>query len=138
MNAKLGLAALVFGAAVATATAGTYEISNDPGGNIGQHDTKYAAIAARGDSIRIVGKCTSACTLVIHNFQRDKICVSPSGYLGFHIGNDGKGGPSHQATNTMMNSYPADIVAWIDAKGGLNKPYIFMRAPEIYKYFRQC
>jgi hypothetical protein len=38
----------------------------------------------------------------------------------------------------LLRAYQPDIRAWIDAHGGLTPHFIWMRAPEIYRFFRRC
>jgi hypothetical protein len=43
-----------------------------------------------------------------------------------------------QATATLWNGYPADIKAWINQRGGLKREFVWMRAPDVYRFFRRC
>jgi hypothetical protein len=38
----------------------------------------------------------------------------------------------------LRNAYQSDIQAWINQHGGLRKDFIWMGAPDIYRYFRKC
>jgi hypothetical protein len=88
--------------------------------------------------------CQSACTLVMSNVPRERICFSATGYLNFHWASvaDGKIA-SREYTQWMIESYPADIRAWIEAKGGINKMPVWwmwkLTAPELWKMgYRKC
>ena len=39
---------------------------------------------------------------------------------------------------TIVNAYQADIRAWINARGGLTRELIWMRAPDTYQVVRKC
>ena len=41
-------------------------------------------------------------------------------------------------TALLWNGYPGDIKAWINAHGGLKKEFVWMRAPDVYRYFKRC
>jgi hypothetical protein len=38
----------------------------------------------------------------------------------------------------LWSAYQADIRSWIDAHGGLKKDFIWMAAPDVYRYFKRC
>src|SRR5437764_14645683 len=59
-------------------------IANDRGGQIGSYVMKYQRLASAGESVIIDGLCASACTIVLSELSRDKICVTPRATLGFH------------------------------------------------------
>jgi hypothetical protein len=122
------LAALPMGAALAE----TIDVSDDHGGSVAQYDSEWAANAARGVDVRIVGPCQSACTVLLGHISRKKICVTPDASFGFHLAHL----PS--ATETLWGAYQGDIRAWIKAHGGLTQDFIWMRAPDTYRYFRKC
>ncbi len=91
-----------------------------------------AGFAARGVDVRIVGPCQSACTVLLGHIPRSWICVTPEASFGFHLAHL----PS--ATATLWNAYAPDIRAWIKAHGGLTADFIWMRAPDTYRFFKQC
>jgi hypothetical protein len=110
----------------------TIEVSDNHGGSVVAYDSRWAGLAARGVDVKIVGPCQSACTVLLGHIPRSKICVTPSASFGFHLANL----PS--ATATLRGAYQSDITAWIDAHGGLKKDFIWMRAPDIYRFFKKC
>jgi hypothetical protein len=114
------------------AIAETLEISDNRGGSIADYQTYWEAIAGRGVNVKIIGPCVSACTLIFKYIPRDKICVTPAARFGFHLGT------TPLATGSLYEAYSADIRAWIDAHGGLTHNFIYMRAPDTYRYFRAC
>ena len=42
------------------------------------------------------------------------------------------------ATETLRRAYASDITGWINRNGGLTNTFIWLRAPEIYRYFKKC
>jgi hypothetical protein len=114
------------------ATAQTINVSNDPGGFMGQYDTRWRNWASKGASVRISGMCASACTILFHHIPRDKICVTPGARIGFHTASQFSG------TEQLLDYYPADIRAYIFSRGGLSSAMMWMTAPETYKFFRKC
>jgi hypothetical protein len=38
----------------------------------------------------------------------------------------------------MWSGYGGDIRGWINARGGLTREFIWMRAPDIYRFFKKC
>lgn len=114
------------------AHAETINVSDDHGGSVAAYDARWAAIAARGANVRIVGPCQSACTVLLGHIPRRRICVTPNASFGFHLAHL----PS--ATATLWNAYQPDIRAWIKAHGGLTHDFIWMRAPDIFRHFRKC
>jgi hypothetical protein len=60
------------------------DISDDHGGLVASYQSQWQGLAAREVSVRIVGPCVSACTILVGYIPRERICVMPSAYLGFH------------------------------------------------------
>ncbi len=114
------------------ARAETIDVSDNHGGRVAEYDAAWAAHAREGASVRIVGPCQSACTVLLRHIPRSRICVTPQASFGFH--------QAHlaQATATLWSGYPADIKAWINQHGGLQKDFIWMRAPDVYRFFKRC
>jgi hypothetical protein len=110
----------------------TIDVYGDRGGNVAQYDARWAGLAARSVNVRIVGLCQSACTILFGHIPRSWICVTPDARLGFHLA------LRPERTQMLWNAYRPDIRAWINAHGGLRKNFIWMTAPEIFRYFRRC
>lgn len=120
-------------------------ISSEPGGSLDAHQMRFKAWAALGAEVEIRGMCQSACTLVMSYVPRERICFSKSGYLNFHLASyDGHNVvPSLEHTRWMIENYPADIRAWIEAKGGAAKmpqwTFWRLRADDLWKMgYRKC
>ena len=123
-------------AAVAAATVPvrgeTIAVSDDHGGSVARYDALWAARAARGVDVKIVGRCQSACTVLLAHIPYDRICVTPQARFGFH--------PAHlaSATATLWAGYSAGIREWIDLRGGLTPDFKWMGAPDTYRFFHKC
>jgi hypothetical protein len=117
---------------VAPLAAETIDVSDSRGGSVAENDGRWAGLAARGLSVRIVGPCQSACTVLLRHIPRSRICVTPQASFGFHL--------SRQSDETakLWNGYQDDIRAWINQHGGLQQEFIRLGAPEIFRFFRRC
>jgi len=114
------------------AAAETIEVSDNHGGSVAEYDARWTVLAAHGVDVKIVGPCQSACTVLLGHIPRAKICVTPNASFGFHLAHL----PS--ATATRWNAYQPDIQAWITAHGGLKPDFMWMRAPDIFQFFKAC
>jgi len=127
---------LVFGLtllfAVLPARAETIDVSDAHGGSVAAYDARWAGLAARGVSVRIVGPCQSACTVLLGHIPPSRICVTPAARFGFHLAH------LATATATLWNAYSPGIKAWINAHGGLTHNFIWMGAPDTYRFFKKC
>lgn len=132
MKSTAVLFAAVLVLAALPARAETIDVSDNHGGSVAQYDARWAGYAARGVSVRIVGPCQSACTVLLGHIPRSRICVTPEASFGFHLAH------LPQATATLWHAYPAGIKAWINQHGGLTHDFIWMRAPDVFKFFRKC
>lgn len=110
----------------------TIEVYDNHGGSVAAYNARWAGLAQRGVSVRIVGPCQSACTVLLGHIPRSRICVTAEASFGFHLAH------LPQATATLWSAYPAGVKGWINAHGGLTHDFIWMRAPDTYKYFHKC
>ncbi|MDG4908340.1 hypothetical protein P9228_18090 [Mesorhizobium sp. WSM4898] len=101
----------------------TINVSDDHGGSVAAYSQRWKGLAARGVNVRIVGKCQSACTVLLGYIPRSRICVTPAASFGFHL--------AHRTdmTAVLWNAYAADIRGWINAHGGLASQLKWMNAP---------
>jgi hypothetical protein len=132
MKARLVLLALIAVLLPSLAGAETIDVSDSHGGSVAKYNARWSGLAARGVSVRIVGPCQSACTVLLGHIPRSRICVTPQASFGFHLAN------LQSATATLWNGYAADIRGWINQHGGLTKNFIWMRAPDTYRFFKKC
>jgi hypothetical protein len=114
------------------APAETIDVSDSHGGRVSDYDARWSGQAASGVNVRIVGPCQSACTVLLGHIPRGRICVTPDASFGFHLAH------RQYATATLWNAYPGDIRQWINRHGGLTTDFIWMRAPDTYRYFKKC
>jgi len=124
------IATLSFAASMARAE--TIDVFDNHGGRVAEYNARWAGLAARGVSVRIVGPCQSACTVLLGHIPRNKICVTPAASFGFHLAK------LPAATATLRAAYQGDIMGWINQHGGLTDQFIWMRAPDTYRYFKKC
>lgn len=116
----------------AAACAETIDVSDNHGGSVAAYSSRWAELARQGVNVRIVGPCQSACTVLLGHISRGRICVTPEARFGFHLAH------RTDATATLRSAYAADITSWINAHGGLTQDFIWMRAPDTYRYFKKC
>jgi hypothetical protein len=110
----------------------TINVSDNHGGSVAAYDARWAGLAAQGVNVRIVGPCQSACTVLLGHIPHDRICVTPQASFGFHLAH------LQSATATLWNAYSPEIQAWINQHGGLHADFIWMRAPDTYRFFKRC
>lgn len=130
LSGLLGL--LVIAACCTAARAETIDVSDNHGGSVAAYNARWTELARQGVNVRIVGPCQSACTVLLGRIPRSRICVTPEASFGFHLAR------RDDATTTLRRAYAADITSWINAHGGLTQDFIWMRAPDTYRYFKKC
>ena len=123
---------LAAGVLTTNTRAATIGVSDNHGGSVAAYDEHWAGLAQQAVNVRIVGPCQSACTVLLGHIPRNRLCVTPQASFGFHLAN------LQSATATLWNSYAPDIRNWIDQHGGLTKQFIWMRSPDIFRFFRRC
>ncbi|MBU6458136.1 MAG: hypothetical protein KGQ48_11450 [Bradyrhizobium sp.] len=123
---------VVLSLAAPVAAAETIDVSDDHGGSVAAYNQRWQQYAARGVSVRIVGPCQSACTVLLGHIPRSRICVTPEARFGFHMAH------RPDMTALLWRSYASDIKAWINARGGLTPDFKWMSAPDTYRYFHRC
>ncbi len=127
-----GLILFVASLAASVAAAETINVSDNHGGSVAAYSQRWKGLAARGVNVRIVGKCQSACTVLLGYIPRSKICVTPAASFGFHMAR------RPDMTAVLWRGYASDIKGWINAHGGLTPDLKWMAAPDTYRYFRKC
>ena len=117
-------------------------ITNDRGGHIGSYVIKYQRLASAGESVIIDGLCASACTILLSELPRDKICVTSRAMLGFHaawnFGPNGRTFPDPEATLMLYSTYPRPVRRWIARRGGLRSHIIFLSGKPLQAMYRPC
>jgi hypothetical protein len=126
------LLALMLSFAALPARAETIDVYDNHGGRVTEYNARWAGLAQRGVNVRIVGPCQSVCTVLLGHIPNDRICVTPAAPFGFHLAK------LPQATATLWNAYSPCIKEWTNARRGLKSEFIWMRAPDTYRYFKKC
>jgi hypothetical protein len=117
---------------IVPARAETIDVSDDHGGSVAEYNARWAELAARGVDVRVIGPCQSACTVLLAHIPLNRICVTEQAAFGFHLAKRA------DATATLWAGYNGGIRSWINARGGLTADLKWMRAPDIYRFFRRC
>jgi hypothetical protein len=125
LSAMLGLAAALVQAEVV-------DVVDNHNGNVAAYDVRWAARGRQGVNVRIVGPCRSACTELLGHIGRDRICVTPQASFGFP--------DVHpiQATEALWKAYPDDIKMWIYEHSTIAVDLVWLRAPDVYRFFHKC
>lgn len=141
MKARAALAAMFLMTGIAAASA-TVRISDDPGGRIGDYLTKFRALRLSGERVQIDGTCASACTMLLGEIPRSRICVTPRAVLEFHSAWDPtpSGGEAvNDAGNQILwSTYPSQVRRWISHHGGLRSQIIELRGPALAAMYPLC
>ena len=132
------LAALVC-AAPATAEV---RILASPGGEVGPFLDLFARVRASGERVVIDGPCLSACTLVLSMVPGERICVTRRAVLGFHaarsIDQRGRMYAEPEASQAVLEAYPAPVRGWISRRGGLSSRLLLLRGRELAAIYPSC
>jgi len=90
----------------------------------------------------IDGLCASACTILLSELPRDKICVTSRAMLGFHaawnFGPNGRTFTDPEATLMLYSTYPTPVRRWIARRGGLRSHIIFLSGKPLQAMYRPC
>jgi hypothetical protein len=117
-------------------------IANDRGGLIERYLDTYQVLSASGQIVMIDGLCASACTIVLAEVPRDRICVTSKANLAFHaawgFGAHGRAIIDLEATRMLFGIYPVEVRRWIAGHGGLTSQAIFLRGKQLHAMYRSC
>jgi hypothetical protein len=96
----------------------------------GERSADLVELSRPGVKVRIVGPCQAECTYVLSQVPRSQICVTEGATLGLSLVRTagGEGRPL----------YPYDIRAWMHRRSGQGHAVAWMKAPEIFRFFRRC
>jgi hypothetical protein len=132
ISSSILIAATLLALNASPAQTETIDIFDDHGGSASNYAARWAQYRRDGIHVRVAGPCESECTMVVGNLRREHICVTPEGRFGFRLTD------LPRVTATLWKSYPTDIKIWLSQHGGLTHQFIWLRAPEVYRFFRQC
>ena len=142
MNAKaIFLAAMLCGLMLPPAQA-EVRILASLGGQVGPFLDMFEEVRASGERVVIDGPCLSACTLVLSMVPANRICVTRKAILGFHaarsIDRRGQMYSEREATELVLEAYPAAVRGWIRRRGGLTSHLLLLRGRELAAIYPSC
>jgi hypothetical protein len=145
--ARMAILRAVFLAAVAGALVlpqahADVRILSSPGGQVGPFLDLFERVRDSGERVVIDGPCLSACTLVLSLVPNDRICVTRRAVLGFHaaqsIDRRGRMYPEPEASDFVLQAYPAAVRGWIRHRGGLTSRLLLLRGRELAAIYPTC
>jgi hypothetical protein len=117
-------------------------ILGSPGGQVGPFLDMFDRIRDSGESVVIDGPCISACTLVLSVVPNDRICVTRRAVLGFHAARSmdrrGRLYAEPEASELVLQAYPAAVRNWIRRRGGLSSRLLLLRGRELAAIYPAC
>jgi hypothetical protein len=138
---KIILAALALCAAMTPARADV-RILASPGGEVGPFLELFEKVRQSGERVVIDGPCYSACTLVLSAVPNDRICVTRRAVLGFHaarsVDRRGRIYREPEASQAVLEAYPAPVRSWISRRGGLTSRLLLLRGRELAAIYPRC
>jgi hypothetical protein len=142
VNAKtVFLAAMLCGLMSLPAQA-EVRILASPGGQVGPFLDMFEEVRASGERVVIDGPCLSACTLVLSMVPSNRICVTHRAILGFHgarsIDRRGRTYAEPEASELVLETYPAAVRNWIRRRGGLTSRLLLLRGRELTAFYPSC
>jgi hypothetical protein len=113
-----------------------------PGGQVGPFLDLFEQVRASGERVVIDGPCLSACTLVLSVVPAGRICVTRRAVLGFHaarsIDRRGRMYAEPEASEVVLEAYPAAVRGWIRHRGGLTSHLLLLRGRELAAIYPSC
>src|SRR6516162_11409578 len=110
-------------------------ILSSPGGQVGPFLDLFEEVRASGERVVIDGPCLSACTLVLSMVPSNRICVTRRAVFGFHaarsIDRRGRTYAEPEASEIVLQTYPAGVRNWIRSRGGLTSRLLLLRGREL-------
>jgi hypothetical protein len=117
-------------------------IRASPGGQVGPFLDLFERVRDSGERVVIDGPCLSACTLVLSLVPNDRICVTRRAVLGFHaarsIDRRGRLYAEPEASELVLQAYPASVQGWIRRRGGLTSRLLLLRGRELTAFYPTC
>jgi hypothetical protein len=113
-----------------------------PGGEVGPFLQLFERVNASGERVVIDGPCLSACTLVLSIVPDERICVTRRAVLGFHAARSverrGRIYAEPEASEAVLEAYPAPVRGWISRHGGLTSRLLLLRGRELAAIYPRC
>jgi hypothetical protein len=117
-------------------------ILSSPGGQVGPFLDMFEQVRASGERVVIDGPCLSACTLVLSMVPNSRICVTRRAVLGFRgarsMDRRGRLHAEPEASEEVLQTYPAPVQDWIQRRGGLTSRLLLLRGRELAAIYRSC
>jgi hypothetical protein len=134
--------ASLLGALVAPPARAEVRILASPGGQVGPFLDLFEQVRDSGERVVIDGPCLSACTLVLSLVPANRICVTRKAILGFHAARSfdrrGRVYREPEATELVLEAYPAAVRGWILRRGGLTSHLLLLRGRELAAIYPSC
>jgi hypothetical protein len=138
---SIGLA-IILCALAAPAARAEIRILASPGGQVGPFLDLFERVRDSGERVVIDGPCLSACTLVLSMVPNSRICVTRRAVLGFHaarsIDRRGRLYAEPEASELVLEAYPAPVRSWIRSRGGLTSRLLLLRGRELNGFYPAC
>jgi hypothetical protein len=138
---SIGLA-IILCALAAPAARAEIRILASPGGQVGPFLDLFERVRQSGERVVIDGPCLSACTLVLSMVPNNRICVTRRAVLGFHaarsIDRRGRLYAEPEASELVLEAYPAPVRNWIRRRGGLTSHLLLLRGRELNAIYPAC
>jgi hypothetical protein len=113
-----------------------------PGGEVGPFLELFERVNASGERVVIDGPCLSACTLVLSMVPDERICVTRRAVLGFHaarsVDRRGRIYAEPEASQAVLEAYPAPVRGWISRHGGLTSRLLLLRGRDLAAIYPRC
>jgi len=113
-----------------------------PGGQVGPFLDLFERLRDSGERVVIDGPCLSACTLVLSIVPQNRICVTRRASLGFHaarsVDRQGRMYAEPEASEVVLQAYPAPVRGWIHRRGGLSSRLLLLRGRELAAIYPSC
>jgi hypothetical protein len=139
---RIFAAAVLLCALVLTPVRAEIRILASPGGQVGPFLDMFEQVRASGERVVIDGPCLSACTLVLSVVPNDRICVTRRAVLGFHAARSmdrrGRLYAEPEASEQVLEAYPAAVRGWIRSRGGLTSRLLLLRGRELAAIYPRC
>ena len=134
--------ASLLGALAAMPAQAEVRILASPGGQVGPFLDLFEGLRDSGERVVIDGPCLSACTLVLSMVPANRICVTRKAILGFHAARSldrrGRTYSEPEATELVLEAYPAAVRGWIRRRGGLTSHLLLLRGRELAAIYPSC
>ena len=141
-NRRIFVAVALLCALALTPARAEIRILASPGGQVGPFLDMFEQVRESGERVVIDGPCLSACTLVLSVVPNDRICVTRRAVLGFHAARSmdrrGRLYAEPEASEQVLEAYPAAVRGWIRSRGGLTSRLLLLRGRELAAIYPRC